>query len=78
VRNMKLFVLVAAIFAVLVIGCSVPDESTTGRPSNDPTANNPAANDATADSPTANDATADNATATGPENAGTAAATESP
>jgi hypothetical protein len=60
---MKLFVLVAAIFAVLVIGCSVPDESTTGRPSNDPTAN---------------DATADNATATGPENAGTAAATESP
>lgn len=65
---MKLFVLVAAIFAVLVIGCSVPDESTTGRPSNDPTANNPAANDATAD----------NATATGPENAGTAAATESP
>lgn len=62
-RNMKLFVLVAAIFAVLVIGCSVPDESTTGRPSNDPTAN---------------DATADNATATGPENAGTAAATESP
>lgn len=77
-RNMKLFVLVAAIFAVLVIGCSVPDESTTGRPSNDPTANNPAANDATADSPTANDATADNATATGPENAGTAAATESP
>ena len=67
-RNMKLSVLVAAIFAVLVIGCSVPDESTTGRPSNDPTANNPAANDATAD----------NATATGPENAGTAAATESP
>jgi len=60
---MKLFVLVTAIFAVLVIGCSVPDESTTGRPSNDPTAN---------------DATADNATATGPENAGTAAATESP
>ncbi len=60
---MKLFVLVAAIFAVLVIGCSVPDESTTGRPSNDPTAN---------------DATADNATATDPENAGTAAATESP
>jgi len=41
----------------------VPDESTTGRPSNDATAN---------------DATADNATATGPENAGTAAATESP
>ena len=61
-RKMKLFVLVASIFAVLIIGCSVPDENTTRLPS---------------DVATANNATADSATATGSENAGTASETES-